>query len=169
MLGANRSLPDYKRPKRGMIVRSEVTLPPGERIYRIASTRVNGAAKTEDDMITSPWWIRRADYDEIVRRSEMSGTGVSDLWRLFGAIAKQWGASCDRVVSARLAQPLAAFLGPGTIQDMRADPNPNDDLPLWVPPPYITQVYIPALWSVVPGSGKTLARVALTDIQIRAV
>ena len=131
---------------------------------------VKGRTLSNDEVLTSPWWIAQADFEEISRRASASGSALSDVWRQHGAIARQWGGSCDLVVKAKIVGSLTAFIGPGTIQDMRKDDetaSPSDDQPLWVPPPTITQVFIPGLRDKTSDGTTSIVAVALDEISIK--
>ena len=159
-----------KRPSRGMIVRSRIELSAGTKIYKIGHRTVKGRTLSNDEVLTSPWWIAEADFEEISRRASASGSALSDVWRQHGAIARQWGGSCDLVVKAKIVGSLTAFIGPGTIQDMRKDDetaSPSDDQPLWVPPPTITQVFIPGLRDKTSDGTTSIVAVALDEISIK--
>lgn len=159
-----------KRPSRGMIVRSKIELQTGTKIYKIGHRTVRGDIKSDFDVLTSPWWIAEADFEEISRRASASGSALSDVWRQHGAIARQWRGSCDLIVKAKVVGSLTAYIGPGTIQDMRKDDEataPSDDQPLWVPPPAITQVFIPGLGEKTVEGGSVIATVSLSDVSIR--
>lgn len=159
-----------KRPIRGMIVRSRIELKAGQWLYKIGHSTLNGQPLRQDRMLTSPWWIVEADFEEISRRAAAAGSVLSDVWRQHGAIARQWGGSCDIVVKAKVVGSLTAFIGPGTIQDLRKDDettSPSEDQPLWVPPPSITQVFIPGLHERTADGANTIISVALSEISIR--
>ncbi|MCB4805492.1 hypothetical protein QO001_005493 [Methylobacterium brachiatum] len=161
-----------KRPSRGMIVRSKIELSAGTKIYKIGHRTVKGRVLSDDEVLTSPWWISEADFEEISRRACASGSALSEVWRQYGAIARQWGGSCDLVVKAKVVGSLTAFIGPGTIQDMRKDDervSPSADQPLWVPPPTITQIFIPGLGDKAANGSTSIVTIALGDILVRQV
>lgn len=153
-----------------MIVRSQIELMAGQWLHKIGHSTVNGQPLSQARVLTSPWWIAEADFQEISRRAAISGSDLSDAWRQHGAIARQWGGACDLIVKAKVVGSLTAFIGPGTIQDLRKDDeltSPSEDQPLWVPPPSITQIFIPGLHEKTVDGATTIVSVALSEISIR--
>lgn len=136
-----------RRPRRGMIVRSREVLEPGLTLFKLGH-RFNGSKRQSDrEVISSPWWFSSGTIEEIARAAAAADEKLSDVFRRFGAVAKRWGGSGDLIVKAIIAQPLVAYIGPGTVQDFRADDkerrNNQWDMPLWVPSPNAAQVCVP--------------------------
>jgi hypothetical protein len=104
----------------------------------------------------------------VARSASNAQEQLADVFRRFGAIAKRWGGSGDLIVKAKLAAPLNAYIGPGTVQDFRGVKGEIDnnrwDMPLWVPSAGLPQVYIPLAKKGDPAS--SVARSALRDIYI---
>ena len=62
---------------------------------------------------------------------------------------------------------LTAYIGPGTIQDFRKpSEEPDENQPLWVPPPHITQVFIPGLGEKTADGQHIIASIALGKVSI---
>lgn len=133
-------------PRRGMIVRSKATLEPGTVLFKLGHRFVGSARQSDLGIVSSPWWFTQETAELICKTSGRSGTGLSDMFRQFGAIAKRWKGTADLVVKARVKAPLVAYVGPGTIQDFREEDRRNggnaEDLPLWVPSPSVPQVHV---------------------------
>lgn len=138
-----------KAPRRGMIVRSKETLEAGLVLFKLGH-RFNASTRQSDlEVLSSPWWFTRGAAELVCQRAAASGSGLSDMFRRFGAVAKRWGGSADLVVRAELGAPVVAYIGPGTIQDFRHDKAQAGhnawDMPLWVPSAAIPQVHVPLM------------------------
>jgi hypothetical protein len=155
-------------PKSGMIVRSKLVLSPGLQIFKLGHRFDKMARQDDVQVISKPWWFTEGTVELICQTAERSGDMLADAFRRFGAVAKRWGGSADLIVKAEIAEPLIAYIGPGTIQDFLNQPhesfNNTWDLPLWVPSPNIPQIYIPLANRS--ESGSSIAKNVLDNIYI---
>jgi hypothetical protein len=155
-------------PKSGMIVRSKLVLSPGLKIFKLGHRFDKNARQDDEQVIAKPWWFTEGTVELICQTSERSGETLADAFRRFGAVAKRWGGSADLIVKAEVAEPIVAYIGPGTTQDFRNQPgesiNNTWDMPLWVPSANIPQIYIPLANKSKPGS--SIAKSALYNIYV---
>jgi len=155
-------------PKRGMIVRSKLVLSIGQQVFKLGHRFDKKARQDDEQVISKPWWFTEGTVELICQTAERSGDTLADAFRRFGGVAKRWGGSADLIVKAEIAEPLVAYIGPGTIQDFRDQPGESLDntwdMPLWVPSASIPQIYIPLAIGSKPGS--SIARNALRNIYV---
>lgn len=155
-------------PRRGMIVRSKETLEPGLSIFKLGHRFDGNVCQSDEQVISKPWWFTEATVESIDHVAQNANESLAEVFRRFGAVAKRWGGSADLIVKARIAAPVIAYIGPGTIQDFREqeheESNNTWDMPLWVPSPNIAQLYIPLAKKSDSLSSVTMA--ALRDIYI---
>jgi len=155
-------------PRQGMIVRSKIVLDAGTTLFKLGHRFDNNVRQDDLQVISKPWWFSEGTVELIIMTASNSGEGLADSFRRFGAVAKRWGGSADLIVKVRVAEPLTAYIGPGTIQDFRHVPaqtfNNTWDMPFWVPSPSIPQIYIPL--SNRNDRNSSVAQSAFTDIYL---
>jgi hypothetical protein len=118
-------------------MKSVVTITPGLRLYRFASSN-----KPEISWYTSPWWVGHSPYEAIVEYARVNNMSLGQAARICLAVDPLWGSRCDMLVGASLVHPLSAWAG--TPRTIRSKVEGHYTM-RWGPDRRVTQLYIPGL------------------------
>lgn len=131
------------RAEQGARLMAIQLLPAGTTLYRIGSTLNKGKRVPPSAQFSSPWWMRRAEFDRILGKGQQDTSWSA---RVLLAIASAWGSECDLQVSATTTVDLYAWIGKGKAIDVHGTAVPDDDPAAhWVPEPDLLQLYVPGL------------------------
>lgn len=95
-----------QRAEKGIIAPEPELLDVGECIYRFASSN-----RATFGYQAGEWWIREADFNEIVERARRKGVDLGQKARWDLAVLPSWGSKMNVVVKARVKGRLWAWVG----------------------------------------------------------
>lgn len=112
-------------------------LPPGMRLYRFASDKLDRAFWP-----AGPWWVDRSTFNHIVQQAirQPAGFGVGWSARRALAIRQQWS-RVNILVEAEVAEKIYVFHGRGTTQ--YREPTPNGMYITWEAWRNVEQLFLP--------------------------
>lgn len=94
--------------------RGGITFPEEDKVYQRDHLlfRFGHGGRSDEENLSSPWWLRQDSFNEIVARARMSKTNLIEMSRIKHAVSHKFGLA-DIIYVVEVRQPLRVFTGRG--------------------------------------------------------
>ena len=100
-------------PREGTF-QGRITFPQEDKVYRRDRLlfRFGHGGKSDEENLSSPWWLREASFNEIVARARMSERNLIEMSRIKNAVPHRFGPA-DVIYTVEILDSLRVFTGRG--------------------------------------------------------